>query len=136
MKFLFLPQLLILQLLGGAALLLTLLYILKLRRRRVEVPFAALWKRVVVERQTSALWRRLRRLLSLLLALFVAALLVFAAGDPRQVVLGEDGRTIVILVDSSASMRATDGGEERLGRAKEEVKKIVGDLGRNDVAMV
>jgi hypothetical protein len=125
-----------LYLLGGAAAAITLLYILKLRRRRVEVPFAALWARLLVEKQTSALWRRLRRLFSLLVALLIAALLVLAAGDPRQINQGQDGRTIVLLLDSSASMRALDEGRSRLDIAKEEAKKITSDLGRDDVAMV
>jgi Ca-activated chloride channel homolog len=138
MKFLFFAPNIVWAVLGGAAALITLLYILKLRRRRVEVPFAALWRRVLVEKQTSALWRKLRRLLSLLIALAVVALLALAAGDPRQVLQGEDGRTMVILLDASASMRATDavGAKSRLEAAKAEAKKIVGDLGRNDYAMV
>lgn len=136
MKFLFLPQTVVFYILGGAGAAITLLYILKLRRRRVEVPFAALWKRVVVEKQTSALWRKLRRIISLLIALAVAALLAFAAGDPREVAQGEDGRTMVILIDSSASMRATGGEKDRLSQAKEAVKKILSDLGRNDHVMI
>jgi hypothetical protein len=137
MKFLFLSQQLVLYILGGAAAAITLLYILKLRRRRVEVPFAELWARVLVGKQTSALWRKLRRLLSLLIALAVAALLAFASGDPRKIILGEDGRTIVLLIDSSASMRAADEpGKDRLQHAKEEAKKITSDLGRDDYAMV
>jgi hypothetical protein len=136
-KFLFLPQQIILYILGGAALVITLLYILKLRRRRVEVPFAQLWQRILVEKQTSALWRKLRRLLSLLLALAIAALLAFAAGDPRKVGLAQDGRTMVLLIDSSASMQAADSpGKNRLQRAKEEAKKITSDLGRDDFAMI
>ena len=49
--------------LGGA---LIVLYILKLRRRRVEVPFSQLWERVLREKETTSLFRKLRRLLSLL----------------------------------------------------------------------
>jgi hypothetical protein len=136
-KFLFLPQQIIFYIVGGAALAITLLYILKLRRRRVEVPFAQLWQRILVEKQTSALWRKLRRLLSLLIALVIAALLAFAAGDPRKVGLAQDGRTIVVLIDSSASMQAADSpGKNRLQRAKEEAKKITSDLGRDDYAMI
>jgi hypothetical protein len=136
-KFIFLPQQIILYILGGAALAITLLYILKLRRRRVEVPFAQLWQRILAEKQTSALWRKLRRLFSLLIAIFIAALLAFAAGDPRKVGLAQDGRTIVLLIDSSASMQAADSpGKNRLQRAKEEAKKITSDLGRDDFAMI
>ncbi len=58
---------------GGAV---TLLYILKLRRRRVHVPFAKLWMRVLQEQESTSLFRRLKRLLSL------AA--VDRAGRPRR----------------------------------------------------
>ncbi|GAB4518696.1 MAG: hypothetical protein Tsb0020_37250 [Haliangiales bacterium] len=83
-------------------------YILKMRRRRFEVPFSTLWQRVLRERETTSLFKRLRRLLSLLLQLAVLALLIVAILDPR---LGEDdrdARSVVIIVDASASMKAVD----------------------------
>ena len=58
-------------------------YILKLRRRRFEVPFSKLWQRVLREKETTSLWRRLKRLLSLLVQLVFVGLLLFAAMDPR-----------------------------------------------------
>ena len=57
---------------GGGAI--TLLYLLRMRRRQVVVPFAALWERVTRESESRRLWRRLRRLLSWLLQLVVLAL--------------------------------------------------------------
>ena len=38
-------------------------YILKMRRRRFEVPFSTLWQRVLREKEATSLWRRLKRLL-------------------------------------------------------------------------
>ena len=39
---------------GGLAFGMVLLYLLKLRRRRIAVPFSPLWASVVSERQSSA----------------------------------------------------------------------------------
>ncbi|ACY15763.1 VWA domain-containing protein [Haliangium ochraceum] len=91
--------------LGGLA---VVAYILKMRRRRFEVPFSALWHRVLAEKDSQSLFKKLKRLLSLLLQLVILALLLFAVIDPR---LGEDereARSVVIILDASASMKATD----------------------------
>ena len=86
----------------GAAV--TILYILKLRRRRIHVPFAKLWLRVMKEQESTSLFHRLKRLLSLLLQLAFLFLLTAALGDPRLSSEVLEGRSIVLLVDASASM--------------------------------
>ena len=69
---------------GGIALGVTILYLLKLRRRRVEVPFSPLWGRVLDEyRNQSDWWRRLRRLFSWLLMIAIVAACAFALADPH-----------------------------------------------------
>lgn len=118
---------------GAAAL--GALYVLKLRRRRVAVPFARLWARVLSERESSSLWRRLKRLLSLLVQLLLLGLIVMAAGDPR-LGRGSSGRTIALVIDASASMRAVDEKPNRLTRAKEEARKLVAGLGVGDRALI
>ena len=57
-------------------------YIIKMRRRRFEVPFVQLWKRVLEQKDANALWKQLKRLISLLLILLILALVLFAALDP------------------------------------------------------
>ena len=42
------------------------LYILKLRRRPVAVPFEKLWERILKDKEATSLFSRLKRLLSLL----------------------------------------------------------------------
>lgn len=115
-----------------AALLTTLLYVLKLRRRPVAVPFARLWDSVLRDKESSQLFSRLRRLLSLLLQLFLLALLLAALAHPEPSAASEDGRHIVVLLDASASMKATDVEPTRLGVAKGEVKKLIQGLGASD----
>ncbi|HEX9103387.1 MAG TPA: VWA domain-containing protein, partial [Polyangia bacterium] len=121
---------------AGAAALVAL-YLLKLRRRRLEVPFAELWRRVLSESQSTALWKRLRRLVSLLVQLVLFALILTALVDPRLSAT-QHGRSIAIVVDCSASMQATDGGggRTRLQAAQEEARRIVRGLAGDDEAMI
>ncbi len=112
------------------------LYLLKLRRRTVPVPFSALWDRILRDRDATALFSKLKRILSLLLQLALLGLLVLALGNPR---LGERilaGRTLVVLVDASASMQATDVRPSRFSVAKDEVRKMVRGLGGGDRMLI
>src|SRR5438445_3306579 len=112
------------------------LYILKLRRRPVPVPFSPLWARILKDKDATSLFSRLKRLLSLLLQLALLALLVLALGDPRTAIEVVKGRNLVVLVDTSASMQAADGGPSngraRIDQAKDELRKLVRGLGASD----
>ena len=119
---------------GGLALAMTLLYLLKLRRRRVAVPFAPLWATVVSERQSSALFRRLKRLWSLLFQLALLALVVGALGDPRPEGVSGCGfapptppptRHTLILIDTSASMGTLEAGRTRFEAALSAAEEVV-----------
>ncbi len=55
----------VLTVLGGFAAAVVVLYLLKLRRRQVEVPFVHLWREVLAEKQTTRLFAALKRFLSL-----------------------------------------------------------------------
>jgi hypothetical protein len=112
------------------------LYILKLRRRVAAVPFSPLWERILRDKEATTLFSKLKRLASLLLQLALLALLVLALGDPRAADSLLAGRTVVVLVDASASMQATDVSPNRLSAAKEEVKKLVRGLGGADRMLV
>ena len=62
----------------------TLLYLLRMRRRQVIVPFAELWEQVTRESETRKLWRKLRRLFSWLVQLFLLALVCLALGRAQR----------------------------------------------------
>jgi Ca-activated chloride channel homolog len=122
-----------------AAGLVIVAYILKLRRRRQEIPFSKLWQRVLREKDASSLWRRLKRLFSLLIQLAFLALIVGAVTDPRVGEAVVTGRNIVVIVDSSASMKTRDEGPDkpaRIERAKDEARNLLRRLGGADAAMV
>ncbi len=122
---------------AAAAVFATALYILKLRRRTVPVPFSKLWEKILRDKEATSLFSRLKRLLSLLVQLALLALLAIALGDPRaEALVTKGGKNLVVLVDASASMQATDVGTSRLGAAKEEVKKVIRGLGGADRMLV
>jgi von Willebrand factor type A domain/Aerotolerance regulator N-terminal len=120
---------------GGAAVL-TGLYLLKLERRRVLVAFSPLWTALGGERRSERWARRLRRWLSLLLQLAFLGLLVLAAADPRPAAADRGGRSIVLLVDRSASMAARDEAGGRIARARRAAEEIVAGMTGRDRAMV
>ena len=121
---------------GTAAI--TALYLLRMRRRQLVVPFAALWRQVTRESDTRRLWRKLRRVLSWLLQVGLLALLCFALGDPRPEVWLRDPRTIAIVVDRSASMGgpSNEPGLTRLDVAVRRARAELGGLGPVDRALV
>jgi hypothetical protein len=121
---------------AGAGAAVAVLYLLKLRRREIAVPFVKLWEIVLAEKQTTRLFARLKRLLSFLIALLAVGLIAGALGDPRYAGATAQGRTIVILVDASASMRATDVEPSRVERAKTELRAFIDELGPADRALV
>ncbi len=121
---------------AAAASVVVVLYILKLRRRPIAVPFAAIWHRVLLDRETTTLFARLRRLFSLLLALTIVLLLVLALGDPRRSVVRSEGKSYFVLVDESASMQATDVVPSRIEVAKRRLRELVRGLGPNDRMLI
>jgi hypothetical protein len=126
-------------LLGIAAVaggLVVVFYVLKLRRRPVAVPFARIWERVLRDREATTLFSQLKRLLSLLLQLALLALLLLALGDPRLSQNLSQGRHLVVLVDGSASMKATDVEPTRLALAQAKVREIIRGLSGSDQMLI
>jgi len=112
------------------------LYFLKLRRRPVRVSSTILWRRSLEDLHVNSLFQRLRRNLLLFLQLLAVALAMLALAGPRTKGSGSQGQRYVLLIDNSASMAATDVAPSRLAQAKEAAKKIVHEMGSDDLAMV
>ncbi len=109
--------------------LVVLLYVWLLRRRKKTALRYANLALVKEAMGTSVAWRR--HLPPALMLLAVAALLV-AAGRPMAVIsLPSQQETIMLAIDVSGSMRATDVLPDRITAAKEAAKTFVTELPRN-----
>ena len=76
------------------------------------------WQQIFEEKKPRSLWQRLRHLLSLLVQLAFLGLLVFALADPIFRWQQARARRLVLVVDNSASMNATDVTAEPAGRGQ------------------
>ncbi len=120
-------------LLGG----IVALWMLRLKRQEVTVSSLYLWNSLLQETQANAPLQKLRRSLLLFLQLLAALLLILALARPFVYGAGVSGHTIVIILDTSASMNATDVGPSRLAAAKSAADDFVAhDLRGGDVATI
>jgi hypothetical protein len=105
----------------------------------MDVSSTLLWKKAIQDLQVNAPFQKLRRNLLLLLQLLLLALLLLALSRPITFFTPGAGKNTVIIIDRSASMRATDvdnGKTSRLDDAKKRAKNIVDSLDRGSNAMV
>lgn len=115
-------------LLLSLALPILVLYMLRLRRPPAPVSSILLWEAVLADMEANAPWQRLRRTWLLLLQLLILLLLVLALARPFGLAAeAATGNTIVVL-DASASMRATDVTPSRFERARGEVRSLIDRL--------
>ncbi len=84
------------------------LYLLRLRRRPVRISSTLLWERAAEDLQANVPLRWLRASLLLLLQLIALTLLVLALARPAVSAEDTPSGRIVLLIDRSASMSATD----------------------------
>jgi hypothetical protein len=108
--------------LGFAALLpiIVLLYLLKLRRRPQVVPSTFFWQKAVEDMTANAPFQKLRRNLLMYLQLLLLALAVVALARPLMNLAVSDGRSIILLMDQSASMQT----EEAIGTRFDEAIRL------------
>ncbi len=110
------------------------LYLLKLRRQDHVVSSTYLWQRFVRDVEANAPWQKLRRNLLLLLQILFMLLLILALARPATQADGLAGQTVVLILDTSASMAAMDGDNNRLTRleaAKTAARNLVTNLPDN-----
>ena len=82
------------------------LYLLPMPRRRAVQASLLLWQKMLQERPATQSWRWLRTLGSFVLAAGILVLLALAAGRPVFSPAAGEGQTAVIVLDTSASMKA------------------------------
>ncbi|HEY1015375.1 MAG TPA: BatA and WFA domain-containing protein [Herpetosiphonaceae bacterium] len=115
--------------LGGAIMAgIVAMYLLRLRREERTVSSTFLWNQLVRDIEANAPWQRLRHNWLLWLQLLIALLLGLALARPFFATSGVSGRNLILIIDRSASMGATDVGENRLAAAKAEAIRLVDQL--------
>ncbi len=120
--------------LGGGILA---LWMLRLKRQEVTISSLFLWQSLLKETQANTPFQKLRRNLLLFLQLLTAFLLIFALARPFVYGRGATGRTIVVLLDKSAPMNATDVSPSRLAAAKSAADHFLDtEMNGSDVATV
>lgn len=112
------------------------LYILKVRMRRVPVSTNLFWKQVYDEKPPRSLWQNLRHWLSLLAQLLLLALLVLAIADPFFAWQAARARRLVLIVDASASMQASDIAPTRFDEAIAEAHRIIDGVRDHDQVVI
>lgn len=110
--------------------LLVLLYFLKLKRPRLQVPSLVLWRQVLADQRVNSPFQKFKRNILLLLQLLLLLLLVLAAMQPYLRSEAERAHRIPVLVDCSASMAAMDrpGGSSRIEEAKRRIAEMIDGL--------
>ena len=123
-------------LLAGLSVPLLLLYFLKVRRREMAVSSLLLWDPALRDREASTFFQRLQRDPLLILQILALLLLAAALARPAVTVMGHGNKRVVIVMDSSASMKATDVSPSRFVQAQREALGLLGGLGEGAEVMV
>ena len=102
------------------------LYSLKLRYRRVSISSSMLWRRVLEEKVSYSLWERLRKIISIALAVTIALLIGLSIGRPEIESLTGKTPRIVVVLDTSPSMNArTADGSTRWQHALSKARTLI-----------
>ena len=115
-------------LLAALAIPIILLYMLKLRRKQMHVSSTLLWEQLLRDQQANAPWQKLKRNLLLILQLLILAALVLALARPAVRVPAIATGSVIVLLDASASMNATDVSPSRFEEARRSVHELIDGL--------
>jgi hypothetical protein len=106
-----------------------ILYLIQSRYRPQVVASLLLWKRMARDLEAEAAWRRPRWDALLALQLLVALLAALALARPA--ITGGGNESLVVVLDTSASMAAHDVQPTRFDAAKQQVSELVGSVAPN-----
>ncbi len=104
---------------------LILIHTLKPKPRPVDVTNLFLWQTVLRERAGQVRFRRLRKNLPLLLQVLIILLVAAALAEPVMTVLAPKTGNIILVIDTSASMKTRLGSGTRFGLAVEKALEIL-----------
>ncbi len=105
-----------------------LLYMLKLRRKQTQVSSTILWEKILRDKQANTPWQKLKRNLLLFLQLLILAALIFALARPALQTKVVASGAVIVLLDASASMNATDISPSRFEEARKSALALINGL--------
>ncbi|MGH2460316.1 MAG: vWA domain-containing protein [Chloroflexota bacterium] len=105
-----------------------LFYLLKVRRTERDVSSILLWETLRRDLAAHEPWQKLRWSILLILQLILLAILTVALSRPSIVAPAPSTRFMAIIVDTSASMLATDVLPNRFERARSAARELVDGL--------
>ena len=112
---------------GLLAIAIVLAYYLRARRQHCDVSALMLWERAFRRRNK---WRKWKRPVSVLILIMILAAIVFAAASPYWTSSLQTARTLIVIVDNSASMNATDVAPTRLAVAHGKLVTLIDGMRR------
>lgn len=117
--------------------LVVILYMLRARREPRVVPSVLLWERATRDLIARMPMRRLERNLLLLVQILIIAVVVLALARPSVPLRGFAGDAVAMVIDTSASMQATDVAPSRFAAAQAQALAIASRLGpRQPAALI
>src|SRR5882757_8627906 len=111
-------------------------YLLKRKRVVRLVSSTLLWQKFLAETQASAPFQKLRKNWLLILQIILLILAVFALSRPFFKTKAKPAELRVVILDTSASMQATDETPSRFERARSEALKWVDSLADTDQMVI
>jgi hypothetical protein len=105
-----------------------ILYLLKQKHKEYNVSSLFLWEEVLKDLEANAPWQKLKKNLLMILQIIAALLLVFALARPFLNAVGSDTAHIIVALDTSLSMKATDVRASRFEEAKNRANKLISNL--------
>ncbi len=113
---------------AGLVPVIVIFYLLKVRRHEVEVSSTYLWEQLHRDLVAHEPWQKLKVSVLLLIQILLMLLLTFGIARPFFTVNAQASDYVIILLDASGSMRATDVSPSRFEAAKAAARQIVDRL--------
>src|SRR5262245_5054004 len=127
----------ILFLLAGAVPLILFLHSLKPRGLKIATTTLFLWERILRERPLGTrLGWLLRHNILLLLQILAAVALITALADPALLHFGSSAGDLIVVIDLSASMKATGPNGTRFDAARQQFDKLIDNMSGAQKMMV
>ncbi len=113
-----------------------LLHTLRPRPKQVQVTNLFLWNEVLRDRGSSMAFKRLRKNLPLLFQILLILLAALALARPVWLHLSHKTGSVILVVDTSASMQTQTGGKSRFELAQEKALDILDEHASGDKFLV